>query len=202
MDITLFDDLSDAFDEAFFIAKQTESNAAIIDKGRYFGVCTLAHAKNINAKTLEIVRHRYASRRWFNLNKKQKRFTPPAYLYAPRTATELPCQNQAAKDMAKLEVANAILRADALERTAEFMDQMEVIFALVDHIFNAPEIATLNEARRQWQTFKRVVDESESAQAAIDTLGIEIIIHHDKNQNMVMDMWEQDRKNNPANIPL
>lgn len=99
------------------------------------------------------------------------------------------------KQIEKLELEQAVLRADALERTTAFLDQMEVLFALVDFIFDGSEVRTLGEAQRKWQLFKTTVDESENAQAAIDALGIEINISHEHNQMMVMNWWQQDRDN-------
>lgn len=100
--------------------------------------------------------------------------------------------------VAKLERAELIeasLRADILHRTTEFMNQIEVSFALVDHILDPDqlEIRTLNAARKKWLEFKTVINESESAQAAIDSLGVDIVIHHGRNTKTIMDLWEQKK---------
>jgi len=72
---------------------------------------------------------------------------------------------------------------------------MQIMFALVDFIFEKDnyEIATLNEARNKWELFKTTVDQSESAQAAIDALDVEITINHEEHEQTIMDMWQQDR---------
>jgi len=106
------------------------------------------------------------------------------------------------KQLEQKELETILLRADALERTTEFVDQMQVVFALVDFIFDKQEARTLGEAKRKWELFKTTIDESESAQAAIDALDIEIIVEHEQNQQLVMNWWQQDRKRMAAHSQL
>lgn len=92
-----------------------------------------------------------------------------------------------------LEMRTVLLRADILERVTEFVNQMEVIFALVDYIFDESDVSTLREAQSKWTLFKTTVNESQSAQQAIDSLGIEINISSSANQQLVMDQWQKDK---------
>jgi hypothetical protein len=95
------------------------------------------------------------------------------------------------------ELKIAWLRADILERTTEFVDQTEVVFGLVDYIFDPQKnegIATLGEARRRWEEFKRVVDQSSDHKEILDTLGIEVTVHHSENQKMIMDQWNKSKQ--------
>lgn len=98
------------------------------------------------------------------------------------------------KQLEQAQDKEAFLRLEMLERATAFVDQTEVIFALVDFIFSSDEVRTLGEAQRKWQLFKTTVDESESAQAALDALDIDITINHMQNQQTVMNWWSQDRQ--------
>lgn len=98
------------------------------------------------------------------------------------------------KQLDKAELKEAFLRAEMLERATEFVNQTEVIFALVDFIFDSNEVRTLGEAQRKWQLFKETVDSSENAQAAIDALDIDIVINSEQNQLTIMNLWQKDRQ--------
>ncbi|MDG4811903.1 hypothetical protein P8629_02685 [Hydrogenovibrio sp. 3SP14C1] len=102
---------------------------------------------------------------------------------------------QLQKQLEQQDITIALLRNAELERSTEFVNQMQLIFGLVDYLFyDAEEIRTLGEAQKRWEEFKQTVNESESAAKALEALNLEIEISHGENQQIVMNSWSQSRQ--------
>ena len=101
---------------------------------------------------------------------------------------------QLKKALDQKEIEVALMRNAELERSTEFVTQMQLIFGIVDYIFyDAEEVRTLGEAKRRWEHFKKVINESESASKALEALDIEVEISYSENERIVIDSWEESR---------
>jgi len=106
------------------------------------------------------------------------------------------------KQLEQAQLKEAYLRSEMLERDTEALNHTEAVFALMDWMFENDEVRTLGEAKSKWQLFKETLDESDSTQAALDALDIEITINPQRNQNTVMNWWTQDRQQMAAQNKL
>lgn len=116
-----------------------------------------------------------------------------------KKARALEKENKSLKEQVELlESKVSYLRLEILQRATAFVNEQQIIFGLVDHLFDEDFTRTKGEAQRRWEFFKKAVNETDGDKDRLfEMLEIEVEVTPEKNQKMVMDLWESDRANNP-----
>lgn len=96
-----------------------------------------------------------------------------------------------AKNNLKLELENMKLKLDVERRVVDFMGQMQDLFAIVDSFFTEDDVRTLAEAKRKWEKFRSVLEETQNIDAALDAIDRVSVADNEANAEILVRLWSR-----------